>query len=146
MLIDVTAKAHVPVVGRASENIGPISLLAVAEFFALLWKVRGYPRATPASPGLQKGLILLGFPESALKWRRERNWDRTFSRYSIVRPRSWADWVGLRGAPYSPPSGSKAAKRPFCTGGRPLASKIRLAVGRPPVNYDHCHLPLTADH
>jgi hypothetical protein len=33
------------------------------------------------------------------------------------------DWVA--GAPSSPPSGSKAAKRPFCPGGRPLASKIQ---------------------
>jgi hypothetical protein len=51
-------------------------------------------------------------------WRRERNWDRTFSRYSIVGPPHGVGRTGLgrRGTP-SPPSGSKAAKRPFCPGG-----------------------------
>src|ERR1700724_83273 len=33
------------------------------------------------------------------EWRRERNWDRTFSRYSIVGPRSWADWVRSHARP-----------------------------------------------
>jgi hypothetical protein len=37
------------------------------------------------------------------EWRRERNWDRTFSRYSIVGPRSWADWVRSHARPQPSP-------------------------------------------
>src|SRR5713101_8242058 len=47
------------------------------------------------------------------EWRRERNWDRTFSRYSIVGPRRWADWVRSQGRTQPSPEG---AKRPFCPG------------------------------
>jgi hypothetical protein len=36
-----------------------------------------HPGATPANPGVQKGLILRGFLEAVLKWRRGRD-----SRYS----------------------------------------------------------------
>ena len=32
-----------------------------------------HPGATPANPGVQKGLILRGFLEAALKWRRGRD-------------------------------------------------------------------------
>jgi len=42
-------------------------------------------------------------PERSGGWRRERNWDRTFSRYSIVGPRSWADWVRSQARPQPSP-------------------------------------------
>lgn len=32
-----------------------------------------HPGATPANPGVQKGLILRGFLEAILKWRRGRD-------------------------------------------------------------------------
>ena len=53
---------------------------------------------------------------------RERNWDRTFSRYSIECPRIWADWVGPKGAP-SPPRGCETAILPR-EGCRATTSKL----------------------
>jgi hypothetical protein len=46
-------------------------------------------------------------------WRRERNWDRTFSRRSIAGHGVGRVGRDPKGAPSPPP---EAAKRPFCPG------------------------------
>ena len=63
-------------------------------------------------------------PERSGGWRRERNWDRTFSRYSIVGPRSWADWVRSQARPQPSPRVQRL-RNGYSAPGRPLAAKIR---------------------
>jgi hypothetical protein len=57
-------------------------------------------------------------------WRRARNWDRTFCGYSIVGPRSWADWVRSRARPQPSPRVQRL-RNGHSAAGRPLAAKIQ---------------------
>jgi hypothetical protein len=58
------------------------------------------------------------------EWRRERNWDRTFSGYSIVGQRSWADWVRSHARPQPSPRVQRL-RNGHSAPRRPLAAKIR---------------------
>src|ERR1700737_2181182 len=88
--------------------------------------------------------IRLDCPENTRRWVawwRERNWDRTFSRYSIVGHGVGRAGRGPKAAPSPPP---EAAKRPFWPGVALGQPRSGLVVGRPPASYGYCHLPLTA--